>query len=56
MPMTTADKFNHVFNSENGQQREKSSHGKRPYIDFNCSFSIENVGVSLYNKTTDERR
>lgn len=29
--------------------------GKRPYLDFNCSFGLKNVIVSLCNKTADER-
>lgn len=34
---------------------EKSSRGKRPYVDFNCTFGLKNVSVSLCNKTADER-
>ena len=34
---------------------KKSSRGKRPYVDFNCSFGLKNVIVSLCNKTADER-
>ena len=33
----------------------KSSRGKRPYIDLNCSFGLKNVSVSLCNKTADQR-
>lgn len=33
----------------------KSSLVKRPYVDFNCSFGLKNVSVSLCNKTADER-
>lgn len=34
---------------------EKSSPGKRPYVDFNCSFGVKNISFSLCNKTADER-
>ena len=34
---------------------EKSSPGKRPYVDFNCSFGLKNISFSLCNKTADER-
>lgn len=34
---------------------EKSSTGKRPYVDFNCSFGLKNIRFSLCNKTADQR-
>lgn len=34
---------------------EKTSRGKRPYVNFNCSVGLKNVSVSLCNKTADER-
>ena len=51
MLITTADKFKNKM----ADSLEKSSRGKRPYVDFNCSFGLKNVSVSLCNKTADER-
>ena len=51
MLITTTDKFKNKM----ADSLEKRSRGKRPYVDFNCSFGLKNVIVSLCNKTADER-
>lgn len=52
MLITTSDKFKNKM----ADSLEESSRGKRPYVDFNCSFGLKNVIVSLSNKMADERQ